>query len=339
MKEFIIKNDDIELPELEKTFKDFDFITNDDNEGVSVSRVGFKFGGLPKIIDNRIKKDIIYSDIKEYDITHRNYFKYLDDAYSYDCGLVIKPDFIWFTILCELSLMIKKEPEQFRDYFSYTVNQQKIKVHSDKFGKLPVEKVLKKVMERIPSNLTEDLIVPNFSTKDKNSEFAFKAAFLDAVSPFYYYGVMYCGYNKIKILGEQKDYLLISETLTKITEIIPNFNEYNKKVKSTINEIIHNWDNIDYWKEICKTETNYGRKIVDGWFKNFYMLKDNKHYNDHAMVDFPEHLTKVDYSDELGNEYSLYVGILSSKLENGYLIPSFNKIVAQKQKIEQCQEG
>jgi hypothetical protein len=334
MKEFIIKNDSIHLTKIEnkEIKKDFDFITNDDKNNVKVtsSLGGGRFGRSWPKVEYTVKKEIVSSDIDQYDLAHRNYLNYLDDAYSDDCGIIIRPDFIWFTILCEIASMIKKDPEKFRQYFSDAPEKQKISFHFNENGDVPIDDILFEVMKKIPSNITEDLIVPDFTTLDEKSKFAFKCAFLDTVSPFFALFGLWCGYNKIKVLGEKSDYLLISKTLKKLNHIIPELKDYYDKCKSVIDDIISNWDDSEFWKNICKTDSGYGSRKIDGWFIRFFLAEGNGQLY-YQLDDFPEHLAKVDYTDvENDQDYTMYVGILSSKLEDGYLIPDFNKIIAKK---------
>ena len=329
MKEFIIKDDPIKNDfKKDGIEKDFSFVTNDTKDNVKVEhRIGGFRGigiSLPHIIDKRIKKDIVYSDIKDYDKCHRHYLQYLDDAYSGDYGIIIRPDFIWFTILCEISSIIKNDPETFRIYFSKNKEKEDIFVHSHEL-ELPVNEIMDEILNRLPSDIPENLIVPQFTTLDEKSKYAFKCAFLDTVSPFYNYGELSCGYNKIKVLGEQSDYILIEKTLQRLSLIIPELREYYEKCVWTIDDIILHWNDVEFWKDICKTESGYGERIIDGWFKKFYVKEERD------LDKYPKHCVKVDYTSPDG-EYTLYVGILSSKLEDGYLIPDFNKIIAKKQK-------
>lgn len=318
MKEFIIKDDPIKIPEKSTIEQDFNFVTNDSKNGVHIE---LAFGRFHHVIDKREKKEIVYSDIENYDIYHRHYLKYLDDAYSRDYGIIIRPDFIWFSILCEISSTIKNDPETFRKYFTKSKEKENILVHSDGI-ELPVDEILEIVLNKLPSEIDEKLIVPNFTTLDEKSKFAFKCAFLDTVSPFYNYGVKWCGYNKIKVLGEQSDYILIGETLQKWSLIIPELKNYYEKCQLCINDIITNWDDVEFWKNICKTENGYTEKRIDGWFKRFYVKEETD------FDKYPNHCIKVDYASPVG-KYTLYIGILSSKLEDGYLVPDFNKIISK----------
>lgn len=54
-------------------------------------------------MENKIEiLDQYDDDLNKNIITHNNYLKYLEIAYDRDYG-IIKPDFMWYTILCEIS--------------------------------------------------------------------------------------------------------------------------------------------------------------------------------------------------------------------------------------------
>lgn len=41
-------------------------------------------------------------------VYHRNYLGYLSKCYASHYGIVVKPDYIWYTILCEMAVIVKK---------------------------------------------------------------------------------------------------------------------------------------------------------------------------------------------------------------------------------------
>jgi len=144
-----------------------------------------------------IKKVILCGDFQENAyISHEDYLQYLEVCYERDQGYVIKPDFIWFTIMCEIAQFVNSDPEKFRKYYTTKTKEEgKIKIKLPSLYKtagvpeLPLDLATKKVLELIPSNMTEDMIVPQFSTLTEKSEWAFKCSFLETVSPYYEYGV------------------------------------------------------------------------------------------------------------------------------------------------------
>jgi hypothetical protein len=268
-------------------------------------------------------------------ISHEDYLQYLEFTYLVEQGYIIKPDFIWFTIMCEIAQFVNSDPEKFRKYYT-TRKKEEGKISINVPGgvskisgcvELPLDLATKAVLELIPTNITEDMIVPKFSTLTERSEWAFKCSFLETVSPFYQYGLYGCGFSKIKILGTIDDYKLMITTLNKIQEIIPDFDSYFKNCIEQIEEIIKEWDNKYFWKDICWTEDGYGTKNVDGWFTKFYRNYDGR---TKSVSSFPKHITKVDYTDlHDDSKFTMYIGLLTSTYEDGCYVPDFIKVITQ----------
>lgn len=52
-----------------------------------------------------------------------------------------------------------------------------------------------------------------------------------------------------------------------------------------------------------------------------------------SQESFPKHVVKINWKqkhDGVETDFTMYVGILLSKIEDGYLIPDFNKVIAKK---------
>ena len=291
--------------------------------------------GTSGSVIKEIKKIILGGDFQENAyISHEDYLQYLEVCYERDQGYIIKPDFIWFTIMCEIAQFVNSDPERFRKYYTTKTKEEgKIKIklpslyNTNGVPELPLDLATQEVLKLIPSDMTEDMIVPKFSTLTEKSEWAFKCSFLETVSPYYEYGVWGCGFSKIKILGTIEDYQLIISTLNKIQEIVPDFNEYFKNCIEQVEEIIKEWDNKYFWKNICWTDHGYASHTVDGWFTKFY-----RNYSRGAkqVSSFPKHITKVSYSHDDTDIYTMYMGLLTSTYEDGYYVPDFVKIITKK---------
>ena len=190
--------------------------------------------------------------------------------------------------------------------------------------------ITQKILELVPIDMTEDMIVPKFSTLTEKSELAFKCSFLETVSPYYEYSVWGCGFSKIKRLGTIDDYKLMITTLNKIQDIIPDFKVYFKTCIETIEEIIKEWDNKYFWSYICWTDHGYAMHDVDGWFTKFYRKYNGK---PKSVTSFSKHITKVDYLHGDIN-YTMYMGLLTSSYEDGCYVPEFTKIITKQEKKE-----
>jgi len=304
MREILIKN--TPLKEFNLDYNIMDFFT--------------KHSGCPSEIRN---KKIVANTIKG-TIPHKSFADYLTIAYNTDYGIVIKPDFIWFTILNEISKIINDDPEKYRK--SFTKSKKKIQIvgSGDSMVELPVHQMMELILKQIPSEKLkkEDFILP-LSTADDDSRFAFAVSFLETVSPYYglaYYG---CMYNKIKLLGEPKDYQIMVEALNRLNKQITGLpQDYIDQVSNLLWRIQSNWNNDGFWSHILWTESGYLADTVDGWILGLY--KDKQYYNNHiAKIEYEELTTNI--------EYTMVCGLLSSKIEDGYMIPNFERIIALKE--------
>lgn len=322
MKEFVYKNDNV---------RKISKLSNDDIANLVKEKIGTKnISGFESTIYS--KPNVIYDNLNKEAITHNNYLNYLELTYDRDYGAIIKPDFIWYTILCEMSRIIKNDVDIFQKYFTTSKEKELIVTTScDNNYELNINNIYDQLLEKIPIGLTDNLICPKFTTVTKDSKFAFRSAFLDAMKVYYNYGYWCCGYNKVKIYGEISDYKLMISTLEKISTLITELKEYFDQCILMLNTIITKWDDSDFWKDICKTEYGYAQHDVDGWFINFFWNICRGSYNTPSQSSFPEHISKISYKDiSSGTEYIMYVGILSSTIYDGCLVPHFNKIIVQK---------
>jgi hypothetical protein len=115
------------------------------------------------------------------------------------------------------------------------------------------------------------------------------------------------------------------KTLKSISKVIPELKEYNNKCIATIKDIIKEFNNRYFWADICKTIYGYAKHEVDGWYTNFFRIEQK------SSSLFPVHITKLEYTNiDDGQTYYLYCGILSSVIEDKCMVPSFNKVIAQR---------
>lgn len=304
MREIFVKNTPL---------KDFRVVL----KGMNPLDIFTKHRGCPKDLYHT---KIAFHNVKGI-VPHNNFVEYLKIAYNMDYGIVIKPDFIWYTILCELSNLVNADPEAVRKYFTYQ-KEGKITLtgSNDSLIHMPINQLVDLVLENVPMDLQKGDIVPDFTTSDDDSRFAFSASFLEMVSNFYTYEWIGCDYNKIKILGKKSDYVLMLEALDRFNRIVP-LQGYIKRAKEGVQDIILNWKNDDFWRSILWTKAGYGGDRIDGWIKKFF--------NKGAY--WAHHLSRVEAKELLTQKtYITITGLLSSIVEDGYMIPNFERIIAEK---------
>ena len=268
--------------------------------------------------------DIVFNNITG-SVLHRNYVEYLKIAYNNDYGIVISPNHIWFTILCSLAKIIKDDSVLFKKYFTKSKKDEKTEVElldpAESMIEMPIEKMMVLILKKLPSKIRKSLILPKISTTTPEFELACATVFLDTCSPYYDYRFYGCGYNKIKVLGTLKDYEVLSRSFNDLlNKLIPdhyNFEKLNKfynGVNETLGKITDNYKDDKFWDRILWTEKGYIDQNLDGWIMPLELFE--AHY---ALCEYTEVLTD--------KKYAFSTGIFSSKIEDGYLIPEFEKFI------------
>lgn len=263
-------------------------------------------------------------------VYHTNYLDYLSKCYASHHGIIIKPDFIWYTILCEMAVIIKNDPEPYRYIFTDSTEKKDVEVFTEHPIKMPIDKLIAKVFDLIPSNLNSNDILLNFSTTTDNSKIAFSTSFLDAASPYYNYMMFMCGYNKINILGTTEDYQLIREALERLYVLFSGtqLSAYLDKCNTLIEDIITNFDSKEFWKDIFYvTFCGSGhQEEAKGWFTDFF----DKYPSIGYVNNFSTHNSIVEYKNITTNRsYKMMNGLFSSVEDSDYLVPDFGFYITE----------
>lgn len=257
-------------------------------------------------------------------VFHDTYLDYLYHSYANHYGIEVKPDFIWFTILSEISRTVRESPNEYREIFTDSQAKKEISVYTMDPIVMPIDDLLESAFKHIPPGLKKDDIVLDFSTSTPSSKLAFSTSFLEASSPYYCYSMFRCGFNKINVLGNITDYELMKQSLIILSDIFSGKKiiNYFNKVITVINNIIENFDNVVHWENIFYVEScgSGSQEEVYGWFQELFNDFDGYKF----MKAFPKHCTSIEYKNLSTNlSYKMSVGIFSSTIDDGYLKPDF----------------
>lgn len=279
-------------------------------------------------------------------VKHRNYIGYLELCYANHYSPVVRPDFIWYGLLCELANMVKETPDAFRKFFTTSDSKTELTVFSGSLDKLPLEKIVELFKSRIPSGVENYL--PVFSTSTPDSTEAFYAAFADAVSPFYNYSMMLCGFPSMVIQGTPEDWNKLADAWKNLSsmKIFDGASTSDKKFAAKVQTTLDNCANTmatgvlveEHWKGMLKVE-NCGsghQRMVKGWITSLFRTKPEVGYSEN----FSSHISKVDYKQlDTGIEYSAYYGLFSSKIDGHILRPSYGTVITRKATEEELESA
>jgi hypothetical protein len=85
-------------------------------------------------------------------LLHKNYMHYLMLAWSNHFSVIISPDIVFYTVLCELASEIKEKPDQFRHLFTNSTEKKEIRTLTGDPAKIDLEQVIKGKKIRSHSN-------------------------------------------------------------------------------------------------------------------------------------------------------------------------------------------
>ena len=300
-----------------------------ENKYLKVDTMEFIYKNDPiKPVDsNYLKKAPSLKDNLSGTVFHRNYLEYLSLCYATHNGIVVKPDYIWYTILCEMSTIIKSDPEKYRPIFTDSDGKKDIQVMTGDPVLMPIDDLIKELFKQIPSELKQDDILLNFSTTDKSSTFGFSTSFLDAASPYYNYMMYMCGYNKIKVLGSVDDYKMMLSSLDRLKVIFDQVGTskmevYFIKTRIWVEAITAHFDDKNWWNQIFYVELcgSGHQEEVKGWFSELFAKYPSVGY----VGNFSTHISVVEYKNlSTDMKYVMNSGIFSSEVDGDYLVPNF----------------
>lgn len=280
-------------------------------------------------------------------VPHASFGEYLKIAYMNDYGIVIRPEFFWYTIMQQLAGHVKSNPDDYRQFFT-TKKEGKTTItgYGTDFIHMPVLDIFQRLLPKIPSLPKKDIqgkkltpkqrreiILPKFTTVTPESQVATAAAFLEAASEYYIYQYYGCVYNKIRIEGTREDFSLMNTIVNHyLAQMFPPLKDYWYQLQGVLGRITSNWNDDEFWKRILWTEQGYMQQNVDGWYVDFFIGKEqNMKFSFMPYGGYSGSLggyTKVEYKELYTQKtYALITGLLSSTVEDGYLIPHFEQIV------------
>lgn len=279
---------------------------------------------------NKFKvEDVRFSSIGG-DVSHPNYLSYLEKCWAYHRAPVLTPDILWYTLLCELTLIIRDNVKPLRRLFTDSQEKKEIIVVGDDPYNLPLTKIVSELKKLVPSDT--ELFLPLFSTSDDDTRLAQYAAFADAVSPYYSYGMLLCGFPYIKIEGTIEDYWLAYYKWQEIGKLFKIEKEYFLRVSEILFKICQNIKDgsVEFWKDMfhCKKCGSGGDIDINGWFSGLFRKQPDY---PRKPCNFSQHVSKVDYKViDINKEFTRYHGLFSSKDGGIELVPSFGWFCVEK---------
>lgn len=264
---------------------------------------------------------------------HMNYIDYLTQCWAKHYGVVVEPNHLWYTLLCELAAKVKANPEPFRHVFTTSQDKKGIIVPCDGIGfVIDMHLLLNELKKEVPTDTA--MFFPEFTTNTYRSQIAKYAAFADMASPYYDYFMRACGFPAIDVRGTRDDWQLMANKWRDISNLFPSLAEWFERVQGVLDKCVVFYDHADWWKEMYNNKQcgSGSDVLVKGWFTDlFYTKCDFPKPNN-----FPPCVSIVDYTRiNLHNsndvaKFQMKHGLFYSRLEGDFLVPDFGYVLFNK---------
>ena len=256
---------------------------------------------------------------------HKNYMEYLQKAWGDHLSIVISPEVLWYSVLCELATMIKADPEKFRPIFSTTQEKQTLIVVTAAGEIMPLNELVDLLKQVVPSDSSR--FFPEFTTSTPRSTWACNAAFADMCSPYYNYCMLMCGFPSINIRGEMEDWQNLIAHWEKMKDITPG--KWHNQVLNVFKDVYANLDSPAFWKTMFRLDRcGSGSQVeVSGWLTNLFPTQPSVRYPEN----YSPHVSIVPYHHlSLKKDFEMRAGLFFSKQQDEFLVPDYGFIVHEK---------
>lgn len=279
----------------------------------------------------KTKTQTIVRDCISGHFRQKNYLSYLHHAWGNHHGVVISPDIFWQIFLTEIAGHIKDNSEYYRKLFTSSETKVEITVPTGNPQLIDLKLIESELRKLVPTDIS--LFMPEFTTSTESSLMAFKAAFADAMTPYYNYSMYLCGIPKIRIDGTVEDWEKMCtgvDELKKLLDKDEKIVSYLNKVKALFEKICNtpNTD-VEFWKNIFTLKKcGSGSQVeVYGWITDLFVKIPQIRYNEN----FPSCVSKVPYTFlNTGQKFELIYGLFGSSLEEGFLVPEFGYLISEE---------
>jgi hypothetical protein len=237
-----------------------------------------------KILDDFIKKpyDVVTSMNEKYDVVHPSYAFYLHLCYAKHYGVVISPDFLWFTALNTFAREIALKSEEYRQYFVDFEGKKTVKWLQPDDIDDNVRIFVEKAMDEIKLPL-----MVSFSTSTPMSDLASKIVFTDIISPYIQGMILSCGIPFFEVRGKDVDYDLMGKAAENLAQILKTtrsecFFSMISKRAYLIRDYLRGENDGNFFKNFFNSDNcSPGNPVyeINGWFNEFLAVRPKRYYN------------------------------------------------------------
>lgn len=260
-------------------------------------------------------------------VFHNSFLDCLSVAWGSHLGVVVTPDLVWHDLLGEVVGIVKANPDEYRHLFTSDEGKQEIIVQTDDHEVIPLESLCDQLFRRV--SIDPNMCFPEFTTTTGRSRMSRYAAFADAASPYYDYGMYCCGIPFVEVRGNYNDWEKLASHWRSLGSQLFTDQKFYREVCGVLNRLLADIEKPDFWRDMFSLERcGSGSQVeVKGWYSQLFREKPPVQYVDN----YPPHAFVVDYRNiQTNKNYRMLHGVFSSELNSGLLTPEFGWVVYER---------
>lgn len=200
----------------------------------------------------------------------------IHNCYDRHLPLALSPEVIWYTILHEIAIHVKKFPEDCAHLFTMKPSEvQKVEVEDNSLprsGGGDWGRALHLFDEALRPLVPEgsmETFLPKFSTSTPDIDLTLLLAFMDAASPYYAYQMnTMCGIPRIRLNGTPEDWMTLARNTQTLSERVPGLDSWFAELIPVLQKIHATTEgekDLEFWSSIYKVSNGSGGPHVSGW--------------------------------------------------------------------------
>jgi hypothetical protein len=227
-------------------------------------------------------------------------------AYAGHHHLVIRPDDIWITIICQLSFYINAHAEELRKKFVAHEKKKTLKVflpqstvsgiNWDHAGDAMIDLMHKDLVDKELKNW----VIPEFSTTtrtDKTVSAMLMMCYMKAYYSFIFH--ILCGIPTITLEGTKEDWVEIQKRLEKLDTWDDKTRKWHSLLKPVLKRFIAAFEkdqDKEFWSHIVSVNSiGCGSKGVSGWITAFCAFDERGRFVDQFAESYEYALDGISY--------------------------------------------
>lgn len=212
--------------------------------------------------------------------------------------LGLRPEVLWQTVLSQIAIEVKQNPETYRHLFTASGKKETLKVRHDGLcmgnpwgWDQAIGMFRKPLAENVPSDILDLAMPDDMTTVGTTESLGCLMTFMNAASPFYDYRVeTRCGIPQVALFGTVGDWKNLQDRVSRLSEKFPSLSLYFQTLDPILANLVRaaegaavekgtegrSWRGIGiqggdrFWTSIYKRDSESGGDRLSGWLTAFY---------------------------------------------------------------------